>query len=176
MTRAETIAKCRSAVRDVSECKRNPRHGDEIVQPALDLRSRSRGDYVFGKRSDLIPEFHPQIHAGSNLELRSASDAPVSAGRSVSAVRLQPAGRLRRRERRRAALARSGLAADPLLLFNREGDRLAAKLRPGNVHSGEGGFSGRWCGESQRCRCRADRARRPGSKPGDGRRGGRRAV
>src|SRR6266446_8042336 len=26
----------------------------------------------------------------------------------------------------------------PLLLFNREGDCLAAKLRPGNVHSGEG--------------------------------------
>jgi hypothetical protein len=26
----------------------------------------------------------------------------------------------------------------PLLLFNREGDRLAAKLRPGNVHSAEG--------------------------------------
>ena len=25
----------------------------------------------------------------------------------------------------------------PLLLFNREGDCLAAKLRPGNVHSGE---------------------------------------
>ncbi len=27
---------------------------------------------------------------------------------------------------------------DPLLLFNREGDCLAAKLRPGNVHSAEG--------------------------------------
>src|SRR5262249_53067139 len=27
----------------------------------------------------------------------------------------------------------------PLLLFNREGDCLAAKLRPGNVHSGEEG-------------------------------------
>ena len=26
----------------------------------------------------------------------------------------------------------------PLLLFNREGDCLAAKLRPGNVHSAEG--------------------------------------
>ena len=25
----------------------------------------------------------------------------------------------------------------PLLLFNREGDCLAAKLRPGNVHSAE---------------------------------------
>jgi len=27
----------------------------------------------------------------------------------------------------------------PLLLFHREGDCLAAKLRPGNVHSAEGG-------------------------------------
>ncbi len=27
----------------------------------------------------------------------------------------------------------------PLLLFNREGDCLAAKLRPGNVHSAEAG-------------------------------------
>jgi Transposase DDE domain group 1 len=27
----------------------------------------------------------------------------------------------------------------PLLLFNREGDCLAGKLRPGNVHSAEGG-------------------------------------
>jgi hypothetical protein len=31
----------------------------------------------------------------------------------------------------------------PLLLFNREGDCLAAKLRPGNVHSAEGSVTTR---------------------------------
>ena len=33
----------------------------------------------------------------------------------------------------------------PLLLFNREGDCLAAKLRPGNVHSAEGWEAGKTC-------------------------------
>jgi Transposase DDE domain group 1 len=65
----------------------------------------------------------------------------------------------------------------PLLLFNREGDYLAAKLRPGNVHSAENwdrcfsprssGSSGRGRDRPGRCRLRQAGALRPEEAEGN---------